>query len=63
MNKELRIVLVWATIGFVVGALITPESSGSIMNMIWLAMLGATIGYGLVLRLRWRREDQAQARH
>jgi membrane protein DedA with SNARE-associated domain len=58
MNSELRIVAVWAAIGFVIGGLITPEHSGTNMFMIWVAMLGATIGYGLVLRLRWRREDR-----
>jgi len=59
MNSERRIVLVWTLIGWFVGFMITPRSSGSVMNMVWLAMLGALVGYALVLRLRWRREDRA----
>jgi uncharacterized membrane protein YjfL (UPF0719 family) len=57
MNKEHRTIIIWAVIGAFIGLAITPEHAADQSVPIFSMALGAMIGYALVLRLRWRREQ------
>jgi len=57
MNKEHRIIIIWTMIGAFIGLAITPEYAADQSVPLFSMALGAMIGYALVLRLRWRREQ------
>jgi cyanate permease len=54
-ENEIRIVVVWLTIGILVGLIFTPASSATMAQAIYSGVGGAAFGYLLVLRLRWMR--------
>jgi len=64
MSKELRTVLVWATVGAVLGLSLTAQSTGDESLVILLAIGGAIFGVLLELRLEIKRaiEDNKQQR-
>lgn len=60
MFINLRPILVWATLGAIVGLATTPLSSGNEGSVAVLAVLGATVG--LLLTLRIERQRKAKDR-